>query len=66
MDDHLKNKTSIIITHKIMSISNFDKIVVMDEGQIIETGRHQDLVDKKGVYYEMYLRQLVQEKNNGL
>ena len=66
MDDHLKDKTSIIITHKIMSISNFDKIVVIHEGEIIETGRHQDLVDKKGMYYEMYLRQLVQEKSNGL
>jgi len=65
MDDHLKDKTSIIITHKIMSISNFDKIVVIHEGEIIETGRHQDLVDKKGMYYEMYLRQLVQEKSNG-
>ena len=66
MDDHLKDKTSIIITHKINSISNFDKIVVIHEGEIIETGRHQDLVDKKGMYYEMYLRQLVQEKSNGL
>jgi ATP-binding cassette subfamily B protein len=66
IDDYLKNKTSIVITHKIMSITNFDKIVVMHEGEIVETGRHQDLVDKKGTYYEMYLRQLVQEKNNGL
>ncbi len=49
-----------------MSITNFDKIVVMNEGEIIETGRHQYLIDKKGVYYEMYLRQLVQEKSNGL
>jgi ATP-binding cassette subfamily B protein len=66
IDDQLKNKTSIIITHKIMSITNFDKIVVMNEGEIIEMGRHQYLIDKKGVYYEMYLRQLVQEKRNGL
>ena len=66
IDDYLKNKTSIVITHKIMSITNFDKIVVMHEGEIVETGRHQDLVDKKGTYYEMYLRQLVQEKNNDL
>ena len=66
IDDQLKNKTSIIITHKIMSITNFDKIVVMNEGEIIEMGRHQYLIDKKGVYYEMYLRQLVQKKSNGL
>jgi len=66
IDDQLNNKTSIIITHKIMSITNFDKIVVMNEGEIIEMGRHQYLIDKKGVYYEMYLRQLVQEKSNGL
>ena len=66
IDDYLKNKTSIVITHKIMSITNFDKIVVMHEGEIVETGRHQDLVDKKGTYYEMYMRQLVQEENNGL
>ncbi|MFN2439170.1 MAG: ABC transporter ATP-binding protein [Chitinophagaceae bacterium] len=66
IDDDLKNKTAIIITHKIMSITSSDKIVIMHEGEIVETGRHQDLIDKKGLYYAMYLRQLVQEKNNGL
>lgn len=54
---YLKNKTSIVITHRIFSLLHFDKIIVLEEGKIIEEGTHEDLLQRKEVYYTMYLRQ---------
>jgi ATP-binding cassette subfamily B multidrug efflux pump len=64
---YLDRKTSILITHRIFNLLDFDKILVLDEGEIVEEGRHQDLMDKRGVYYNMYLRQQKEEGdgNNG-
>ncbi len=57
----MKGKTSIIISHRISSILGADHILVLDKGQIIEHGSHQDLIDKKGYYHELYQKQLVEE-----
>jgi len=59
---YLEGKTSIIITHRIFSLLQFDRIVVLDEGRIAETGTHEDLLQRKGLYYEMYLRQLREDR----
>ena len=59
---YLENKTAIIITHRIFSLFNFDKIVVMDEGKIVELGNHEALMKKKGLYAEMFARQQEQER----
>jgi ATP-binding cassette, subfamily B, multidrug efflux pump len=53
----LKQKTAIIITHRIFSLFAFDKIVVLDEGRIAEQGTHQQLLAQNGLYAEMYARQ---------
>lgn len=58
----LQDKTAIIITHRIFSLFKFDKIIVMDEGTIAEEGTHEQLLEKKGIYREMYDRQQAQEK----
>jgi len=50
----LKNKTSIIIAHRLSTIKNADKIIVLHHGKIIETGRHDELMKKKGFYYKLY------------
>ena len=60
---YLKNKTAIIITHRIFSLLDFDKIIVLDEGKIIEQGHHLSLLKQNGYYTEMYLRQQQQEHN---
>lgn len=49
-----ENRTSIIIAHRLATIQNADKILVMDKGRIVEQGSHKDLIDKKGYYYNLY------------
>ena len=61
---YLDNKTAIIITHRIFSLFEFDKIIVLDEGRIVEQGTHQQLLEKNGYYTEMYARQQEQEREN--
>ncbi len=60
----MKGKTSIIIAHRISTIKNADKILVMDSGQIIEQGNHEYLMQQKGTYFELYEKQLLEEEEN--
>ncbi|MBS1741443.1 MAG: ABC transporter ATP-binding protein [Bacteroidetes bacterium] len=62
---YLQDKTAIIITHRIFSLFSFDKIVVMDEGKVMEMGTHESLMAKKGMYADMFARQQEQEKKSG-
>lgn len=57
----LSDKTAIIITHRIYSLLQFDKIIVMDGGEIIEAGTHEELLANKGYYAEMYENQTLEE-----
>jgi ATP-binding cassette subfamily B multidrug efflux pump len=60
--DYLKDKTAIIITHRIFSLFHFDKIVVLDDGEIVEQGTHEELLDLNGYYAALYARQQEQEQ----
>ena len=53
----MKNRTSLIIAHRLSTIRDADMIVVMDKGHIIETGNHEDLLERKGRYYDLYMTQ---------
>lgn len=53
----MKNRTSIIIAHRLSTIRDADMIVVMDKGQIVESGSHDSLLAQKGKYYELYMTQ---------
>ena len=64
LNQFLKNKTAIIITHRIFSLFNFDKIVVLEDGAIVEEGTHQQLIAKGGYYAGLYARQQQQENNS--
>jgi subfamily B ATP-binding cassette protein MsbA len=50
----MKNRTSIVIAHRLSTIHNAEKILVMDDGAIIEAGTHSELIKKKGLYHRLY------------
>lgn len=62
--NYLTDKTALIITHRIFSLFSFDKIVVLEDGEIVETGTHDSLLAKNGYYAELYSRQQEQEKDS--
>ena len=53
-----RKRTTLLITHRISSIMNADHIFVMDKGRIVERGTHSELINKKGLYYEVYMNQM--------
>lgn len=57
LNDYLENKTAIIITHRIFSLFNFDKIIVLEDGVKVEEGTHSELLARKGYYAGLYERQ---------
>ena len=59
---YLQHKTAIIITHRIFTLFDFDTIVVLDEGKIVETGTHNELLSLNGYYTYLYEQQLQQER----
>ena len=61
----LQNKTAIIITHRIFSLFDFDNILVLDDGKIIEQGKHTELLARNGYYRHLYDEQQKQEHGNG-
>jgi ATP-binding cassette subfamily B multidrug efflux pump len=59
---YLVNKTAIIITHRVFSLFEFDKIVILEEGEIVEMGKHSELIAKNGYYAEMYAKQQFEDR----
>jgi ATP-binding cassette subfamily B protein len=56
-----KDKTAVIITHRIFSLLEFDKIIVLEDGKIVEQGTHESLLQHNGYYASMYKRQQTQD-----
>ncbi|MEX2595923.1 MAG: ABC transporter ATP-binding protein, partial [Salibacteraceae bacterium] len=63
LEDLMVNRTTIIISHRVSSVKNCDKIIVMEEGEIIEEGSHQSLIDKKGIYFDIHEQQKLESMN---
>lgn len=62
LNDHCKNKTLVIIAHRLSTVKSADQIVVMDSGRIVEIGKHNELISKKGYYYNLIKNQLELDK----
>lgn len=57
--DHVsQNRTTLVIAHRLSTIINADEIIVLRAGEIVERGRHQQLLDHDGLYCQMWNRQL--------
>lgn len=59
-----KDKTTIIVSHRVSSAKNADKIIILDDGKIIQEGSHNQLVNQDGYYAELYLKQLSEKDLN--
>lgn len=57
-----KDKTTIIVGHRISSVKNATKIIILEDGKIIQEGTHQQLVEKEGYYKELYTKQLMEKE----
>jgi len=53
----MKNRTSVVVAHRLSTIKNADIIIVLNEGQIVETGKHDELIAKQGIYYKLHTLQ---------
>jgi ATP-binding cassette, subfamily B, multidrug efflux pump len=57
-----KNKTTIIVSHRVSSAKNADKIIILEDGQIIQQGSHNQLINQEGYYSALYLKQLSEKE----
>lgn len=64
LDKVMATRTSVVVAHRLTSVKNANIIYVFDAGEIKEQGTHNDLVAKKGVYYELVKRQFKEEEEN--
>ncbi|MVN22731.1 ABC transporter ATP-binding protein [Mucilaginibacter arboris] len=60
----MRGRTSLLIAHRISTIKNADKIIVLDNGKIVEQGTHNELINLKKVYFELYEKQLLEESES--
>ena len=62
--DFCKNKTTLIVSHRVSSAKNADHIIILEDGQIIEQGTHNQLVNQNGYYADLYAKQLSEKDLN--
>ena len=61
MDQLMKDRTTFVIAHRLSTIKNADLILVLKDGNVIETGKHQELLDQNGFYADLYNSQFEHE-----
>ncbi len=61
----MRQRTSLIVAHRISTVKDADQILVLDDGRIVERGRHEELLELDGFYAELYRKQLLEEELAG-
>ncbi len=62
MQTFFKGRTAVVIAHRLSTVQHADQIIVLGDGQVVETGNHNSLIKKKGAYYNLVKNQLQLEK----
>ncbi|MEW6686341.1 MAG: ABC transporter ATP-binding protein [Candidatus Edwardsbacteria bacterium] len=60
--DYLRDSTLLIVSHRLSVLSECDEIIVLDKGKIVEQGNHLELMNRRGLYWKLYRRQLLEEE----
>ena len=63
LNEYIKDTTTIISSHRISSIQNLDKIIVLNDGKIIQKGSHEELINENGYYKQLYFKQLTEKED---
>ncbi len=63
LNEFIKDTTTIISSHRISSIQNLDKIIVLNDGKIIQKGSHEELINENGYYKQLYFKQLTEKED---
>ena len=66
MDNLMKNRTSFVIAHRLSTIRDADLILVMNHGDIVEQGNHEELLAKQGFYYNLYMSQFKKQQEEAV
>ena len=62
MEEVMKGRTTLVIAHRLSTIENVDTIVVIDDGQVVESGPHQELLNQQGAYAQLHQLQFAEEE----
>jgi len=63
LEQLLAGRTSFVIAHRLSTIRNADQVLVLVQGEIVERGRHEELLAKRGVYYDLYMSQFKRQES---
>jgi ATP-binding cassette subfamily B protein len=62
LKDVMKGRTTILISHRVSTLKNSDRIIVLKDGSIAESGTHESLIQQEGIYADIYFKQLLEEE----
>ena len=62
----LRDRTTLVIAHRLSTIMDADKIVVLEDGEIVEEGPHEELLQRRGKYYDMFTKQMEKTRDSNV